>query len=158
MSKALFEVKSAVRTKILLNRLGEEDPASTPFLEEGEKSVGERLQYAKASLRPAASLRRASAQSQSADAPAVNWFYQDMFAIGSLITASWLNLLAVSLMESFVGWERFRKPHPKGTHCPCDAFAAIHSCGSCLWFSGMGSHADVLLQHGVPHPSCPYPG
>ena len=108
MSKALFAVKSAVRTKILLNRLGDEDPSSTPFLEEGERSMGERLLYAKASLRPAASAGVSRANSlRSDDVPAVNWFYQDMFAIRSLITASWLNLLAVSLMESFHGWQRF---------------------------------------------------
>ena len=138
MSKALIAVKAAVRLKILLNRLGPREETSTPLLEDPDYTVSERLQYAKASLRPVSqhgSRANSSIHGSDADAVAVNWFIQDMFAIRSLITASWLNLLAVSLMESFVGGERFRKPQQKGTHCPCDAFAAIHSFCHCLWFS-----------------------
>ena len=100
MSKALVAVKSAVRTKILLNRLGEEDSVSDPLIEEGERSMGDRLAHARASLRhPSLHNSRANSLARSSvdvDAPAVNWFYNDMFAIQSLLTASWLNLLAVS--------------------------------------------------------------
>ena len=97
MSKALIAVKAAVRMKILLNRLGkDEDSVSSPLLEDPDRTVGERLAYAKASLRPSTHASRASSIQVDEDGPAVNWFYQDMFAIRSLITASWLNLLAVS--------------------------------------------------------------
>ena len=111
MTKALIAVKAAVRMKILLNRLGPSEESSTPLLEDPDHTVSERLQYAKASLRPVSqhgSSRANSLMTRGSDdvAPAVNWFYQDMFAIRSLITASWLNLLAVSLMESFHGWLR----------------------------------------------------
>ena len=154
MTKALIAVKAAVRMKILLNRLGGEESTSTPLLEDPDRSVGERLAHARASLRPSVHASRANSVQQDDDTPDVNWFYNDMFAIQSLLTASWLNLLAVSfchLSRQWISAAFSQAVGSSGTIFAHLILTAFYSCCACLGHLGLGSHADLLPEHGLPH-------
>ena len=90
-------MRASVRMKILLKRLGDADDKQhlrVPLLPGAvEKTVHERLTLARVSLRN----RDVPHASEPAGPPShVNWFYNDMYAIKELMTASYLNLLLVT--------------------------------------------------------------
>ena len=93
--------------KILMRRLGEESSdtgVTTPLIEDPsggqDRHIGNRLAFARASLRSTNTgnnSRTVSVVPSEEKEAHINWFYNDMFAIQSLITASWLNLLLVCI-------------------------------------------------------------